>query len=116
MTSQTVATAAALSTDPAGRYPAAKPATAPAVPHTSASPNRARHACHHPLVLGWDPSRRAGGRPAVAPPVTAVLAPVGTSFPRLNVDSVATEAEPPVLPLIRPRAAVQLARYEGRSR
>src|SRR4029077_4582992 len=51
MTSQMVATTAAPSTDPVGRYPAAKPATAPAVPHASASPNRARHACHHPLVL-----------------------------------------------------------------
>jgi hypothetical protein len=52
MTSQMVATTAAPSTDPVGRYPAAKPATAPAVPHASASPNRARHACHHPLVSG----------------------------------------------------------------
>ena len=52
MTSQMVATAAAPSTDPVGRYPAAKPATAPAVPHTSASPNRASHACHHPLASG----------------------------------------------------------------
>jgi hypothetical protein len=52
MTSQTVARAAALETDPVGRYPAAKPATAPAVPHTSASPNRARHARHHPRASG----------------------------------------------------------------
>jgi hypothetical protein len=35
-----------------------------------------------------------------------MLAPVGTSLPRLNVDSVATEAERPVLPLIQAGAAV----------
>ena len=42
-----VASPAATSSDPEGRYPAAKPATAARVPHTSASPNRTRHARHH---------------------------------------------------------------------
>src|SRR5215813_10638226 len=48
MASQMVASAAAASSDPAWTYPAVKPAAAASVPHTSASPNRSRHARHHP--------------------------------------------------------------------
>src|SRR5215475_13748237 len=78
MTSQMVARAAALRTDPVGRYPAAKPAAAPAVPHTSASPNRARHARHHPLAAGWAPTWPAASRSAAVLPATS---PVGDAGP-----------------------------------
>jgi len=46
MTSQPVASTAALSSDPASRYPAVKPVMAAMLPHTSASPKRSRHARH----------------------------------------------------------------------
>src|SRR5215468_11859693 len=77
MTSQTVARAAALRTDPVGRYPAAKPATAPAVPHTSASPNRARHARHHPLAVGSARSWPAAGLPVAVSPAASPVGDAG---------------------------------------
>src|SRR5579872_6380256 len=60
MTSPKVASPAAVNKDPVAQYPAANPATAPTVPNASASPNRARHAPHHPPVPAC--------APLVAPP------------------------------------------------
>src|SRR5690242_95136 len=65
MNSPSVASPAAVSSDPPGRYPAAKPDTAPTVPHTSASPNRARHASHHRRALArMSPAAGAAAVPA----------------------------------------------------
>src|SRR6185312_4637934 len=79
MASPMVASAAAASSDPAWAYPAAKPAAAPSVPHTSASPNRFRHARHHPAGgSGTGDAMTASALPAVtaAPPMdTPVIAP-----------------------------------------
>src|SRR5689334_6391774 len=67
MASQMVASAAAASSDPAWAYPTAKPAAAASVPHTSASPNRSRHARHHPAARsGTGGARTASTLPAVA--------------------------------------------------
>ena len=66
-----VASAAAASSDPAWAYPAAKPAAAASVPHTSASPNRSRHARHHPAGR-FGTGAAASALPAVT---TATAAP-----------------------------------------
>jgi hypothetical protein len=65
-----VASPAAAKSDPAIRYPVVKPMAAAMVPYTSASPNRARHACHHPAPIGVM-RRSAGRRPDTAPPNTS---------------------------------------------
>src|SRR5215813_12966132 len=82
MNSPSVASPPAASSDPPFRYPAANPATAATVPHTSASPNLARHARHHRPVLAtvpWPAAAPAASPRAASPqPVavcTALLAP-----------------------------------------
>src|ERR1700752_4240110 len=79
MASQTVASAAAASSDPAWAYPMAKPATAARVPHTSASPNRSRHARHHPA--DGPVARSADGGVSPASGCTAVTAATSTDTP-----------------------------------
>src|SRR5215831_12737171 len=58
MTSPMVASPAAASSEAPDRYPVANPVTAPAVPHTSASPKRSRHACHFPRTSMLAPHTR----------------------------------------------------------
>src|SRR5580704_13599883 len=70
-----VANPAAARSDPAVRYPAVKPLIAAMVPHTSASPNRARHVCHHPALAGAI-QRSVARRTDTAPPGTS---PVGNA-------------------------------------
>src|SRR5215831_18580825 len=96
MNSPSVASPPAASSDPPFRYPAANPATAATVPHTSASPNRARHARHHrpdlatvprPAVPRAAPPRAAPPRaapPRAAPPRAAPprAAPPRAASPR----------------------------------
>src|SRR6478609_246942 len=85
MASQIVASAAAASSDPVWTYPAAKPATAARVPHTSASPNRSRHALHHPAGrLGTD------GAAATAP------APVASGLPAVTTATAARSIDTPL--------------------
>src|SRR5690242_3515718 len=77
MASQMVASAAAASRDPLWAYPDAKPARAASVPHTSASPNRSRHARHQ--LAG-----RSGADAATAstpPAVTTATAATSTDTP-----------------------------------
>src|SRR2546429_9785269 len=91
MASPMVASAAAASSDPAWAYPAAKPATAASVPHTSASPNRSRHARHHP-------ARRSGTGAASAPPaVTTATAATSTDTPLIAPPTSSTESGSEVL-------------------
>src|SRR5262245_763038 len=101
MTSQMVARAAALRTDPVGRYPAAKPATAPAVPPTSASPNRARHARHHPLAPASAPSWPAASRSAAVLPATPPVGDAGPGpVPAAAHDMAAVSPIPAWLPAV----------------
>src|SRR5437660_2976753 len=76
MASHKVASPAAPSSDPAARYPAAKPAAAAMVPHTSANPNRARHARHHLALaraLPWSAARLGTASPGTSPPGHAAV-------------------------------------------
>src|SRR5579871_7005170 len=81
MNSPMVASPAAVTSDPAARYPAAKPAAAPTLPHTSARPNRARHARHHLLVLDSASASSAPGHPATGPAMlpSCVTSPSGST-------------------------------------
>src|SRR6478736_5353191 len=81
MASQMVASAAAASSDPAWAYPAANPAAAASVPHTSASPNRSRHARHHP----------AGGS-GTGDAMTASALPTVTAAPPMDTPLIASPA------------------------
>src|SRR6185437_4224416 len=84
MASQMVASAAAASSDPACAYPAANPAPAASVPHTSASPNRSRHARHHPA------GRSGGGDAMIASALSAV-----TAAPPMDTPLIASPRFPP---------------------
>src|SRR6188472_437449 len=75
MASQMVASAAAASSDPTWAYPAANPAAAASVPHTSASPNRSRHARHHPA------GRSGTGDAMIASALRAVTAALPMESP-----------------------------------
>src|SRR3984893_11334416 len=72
-----VASAAAASSDPAWAYPVAKPAAAASVPHTSASPNRSRHARHHTAGR----SGPGAPTPSTLPAVTTATAATSTDTP-----------------------------------
>src|SRR5215469_11590357 len=95
-----VANPAAASSDPAIRYPAAKPPTAAMVPHTSASPNRARHACHHPALAGvmqppgTSPAGKAGADPVATATGAAAVTPCALMLVPL-INSVPTTLVPP---------------------
>jgi hypothetical protein len=81
MASPMVARAAAARSDPAWAYPAANPATAPSVPHTSASPNRSRHARHQP-------AGRSG---------TDGVAATASALPALTTATAATSTDTPLI-------------------
>src|SRR5450755_2789263 len=81
MASPTVASPAAASSDPACRYPTAKPTAAAPVPHTSASPNRARHACHHLAGRALSAPADVPGRPAATPAADPPGAPTPLDAP-----------------------------------
>src|SRR5437667_10646445 len=99
MPSQMVARATAASSDPSWAYPAAKPAKAASVPHTSASPNRARHACHHPA-----------GRPGTDGAAASALPAVTTATAATSMDTPLIA--PPRFPLRR--AAARFVIHGGR--
>src|SRR5579872_6960341 len=77
MASQMVASTAAASSDPFWAYPDAKPARAASVPHTSASPNRSRHARHQPAGR----SGAGAGAASTPPAVTTATAATSTDTP-----------------------------------
>src|SRR5438552_16822072 len=81
MASQMVASAAAASSDPSWAYPNAKPARAASVPHTSASPNRSRHARHQPAAR---PGTVVAGPASALPAVT-----IATAAPSMDTPLIA---------------------------
>src|SRR5690348_14557245 len=96
-----VASAAAASSDPAWAYPAANPAAAASVPHTSASPKRSRHARHRPAGgSGVGDAMTDSALPAVtaAPPMdTPLIAPPRFRFTESGYavsDTPASETPP----------------------
>ena len=96
-----VASPAAASSDPAARYPVAKPLKAAIVPHTSASPNRARHARHHPARAGLL-RRSAACRPGAAPSGTSPAGNAGMGPVPLAASAAAVT---PRMLMLSPRAA-----------
>src|SRR5262252_10457460 len=83
-----VASPAAASSDPAVRYPAAKPLTAATVAHTSASPNRAHHPRHH-RALAAAMQRPAARHPGTEPPGNSPVGGIGVGPAPLTASAAA---------------------------